>query len=303
MDDPVLPAGFPDPMNRDYYANPNNIQGISDEQAARLINPQAAAAAMAREAAGESNRIISMSVYGSDPEYWLGAVDNARLVKDHWAQDGWRLRLYHDDQVPQVAIHLIRSLGAETILMRQRTVRDFSGNLWRFLPLITDPTMTRLILRDVDGRLTHRDLEATREWVASEKPFHVMRDNHQHAWPVMAGMWGVVGGFLNASMLEEPLGINPPRVGYFGDDQTILREVVWPHVTRYTLGHDSYTCEQFGLLHGGEYKPKQLAWSALLNIPDALQRPTRSNPRSEASPRSASTAPTLLATRIAQKTR
>jgi hypothetical protein len=191
-------------------------------------------------------------VYGSSTEYWLGAVDNARLVREHWVPEGWRLRIYHDDQLPDVALQAIRALGAETILMPQRKVPDHSGNLWRFRPLVTDPKLTRLIVRDSDARMSERDLAAVKEWIGSDKPFHVMRDHGFHTWPIMAGMWGTVGGLLNATLMAEPLGISPPRVGYFGDDQTAMMKVVWPNVAKYTLAHDSYHCVRFGLAPGGE---------------------------------------------------
>jgi hypothetical protein len=249
--DPEPVAGGPNPLDRNYRANPNNIHSLPPDLAGYLIDPTAAARALAREAAGDYNRLISMSVYGSATEYWLGAVDNARLVRDHWAADGWRLRLYHDDQLPLIAQQAISALGAETILMQQHKIPDHAGNLWRFHPLITDPMLTRLIVRDVDARMSERDLAAVREWIKSDKMFHVMRDNVLHTWPVMAGMWGTVGGLLNATVMAGTLGINPPRVGYFGDDQTAMREVVWPHVSKFTLCHDSYHCLRFGLAPGG----------------------------------------------------
>ncbi len=55
----------------------------------------------------------------------------------------------------------------------------------------------RVIFREIYVRLSSRDKMAVEEWVDSGAYFHIMHDHPQHTVPVMAGLWGVVGGFIN----------------------------------------------------------------------------------------------------------
>ena len=57
---------------------------------------------------------------------------------------------------------------------------------WRFTAA-SDSDVDRFCSRDIDGRLTAREAAAVREWVASGKRFHVMRDHPSHSNYAMSG--------------------------------------------------------------------------------------------------------------------
>lgn len=116
-----------------------------------------------------------------------------------------------------------------------------SSTLWRYYPA-ADPTVTRFVARDIDARISHRDKAAVDEWVASGLYFHTMHDAPQHTDPILGGLWGAVGGFLNPKFLQ-PL-INNTGAEW-GIDQNWLREHLWPHVQNYTLDHNAYNCGVF----------------------------------------------------------
>ena len=61
--------------------------------------------------------------------------------------------------------------------------------LWRFFPTM-DPNVDLIMSRDLDSRFTAREAAAVREWLASNKTLHAMRDHPFHGVPIMGGGWG-----------------------------------------------------------------------------------------------------------------
>ena len=61
--------------------------------------------------------------------------------------------------------------------------------LWRFFPTL-DPNVDLIMSRDLDSRFTAREAAAVREWLASNKTLHAMRDHPYHGVPIMGGGWG-----------------------------------------------------------------------------------------------------------------
>ena len=71
----------------------------------------------------------------------------------------------------------------------------FDGLFWRF-QVINDGATRRFLIRDADSIVNSRGQAAVTAWLASDRAFHVMRDNWSHTELVPAGMWGGVGGIL-----------------------------------------------------------------------------------------------------------
>lgn len=99
--------------------------------------------------------------------------------------------------------------------------------------------------RDLDSPLTVRERAAVDAWMNSNKSFHVMRDNPDHATAMLAGMWGFKPSLdSNMSLLihnkihtkiliEQYRGVN---------DQTFLSFEVWPYAKSSVIVHDSFFC-------------------------------------------------------------
>ena len=67
---------------------------------------------------------------------------------------------------------------------------------WRFIPAFENNNT--VIIRDTDSFLNIRDKAAVDEWLASDKKFHIIRDNQVgHTSRIMGGMWGVRNGLEN----------------------------------------------------------------------------------------------------------
>ena len=65
------------------------------------------------------------------------------------------------------------------------------GMLWRFIPVL-DPSVSVMVSRDLDSRITYREQAAVEEWLESGLAFHVMRDNPHHDTEILGGMWGAM---------------------------------------------------------------------------------------------------------------
>ncbi|XP_071536739.1 uncharacterized protein [Panulirus ornatus] len=206
-------------------------------------------------AVGDGQRVVSFSLYGDNPEYWRGLDDILSQVERLYP--GWVVRLYTDPRGRgSVLCPLLRDhahLYVCDITGLPPPLGDLSQvhrAMWRLAPL-GDPQVVTLIVRDLDSQVTEREAAAVRDWLSSEKHFHVMRDHPYHDLPIMAGMWGARWdqdptlvrqtahdmAALRDTMLRKAHGLH----GYI-DDQYILAELLYPAMTDRVMAHDSYWC-------------------------------------------------------------
>lgn len=130
-------------------------------------------------------KVISFSVYGSDPKYTIGALRNLQLSK-HIYPD-WDIYLYYNNTVPNDMIEKYKEYDHVTFF--DMTGYNIPGMFWRFLPRDCE----RFISRDTDSRLSMREKYAVDEWIESNKTLHVMRDHpHHDGAPIMGGLFGIV---------------------------------------------------------------------------------------------------------------
>jgi tetratricopeptide (TPR) repeat protein len=191
--------------------------------------------------------IIAYSLWGEDARYIDTLTRNVRLARELYPN--WSCRIYHDDTVPADALSALQTGGAELIAVNDRHVAK-EGLLWRFL-VAGDPQVKRYLVRDADSLLTVRERVAVDDWLASGKPFHLMRDWYSHTDLMLAGMWGAVGGRLTGikSLMEAHVaGVSVPNRQI---DQQFLASTVWPSTRNHTLIHD----DLFGVLGALPFPP------------------------------------------------
>tara|TARA_Y100000310_G_C20497474_1_gene722276 strand:+ start:75 stop:947 length:873 start_codon:yes stop_codon:yes gene_type:complete len=131
-------------------------------------------------------KVISFSIWGDSPFYNVGAIRNAELAKCLYPD--WTCRYYIGSTTPKDIIEHLQSFD-NTELIFMNIDEGWNGMFWRFDP-ISDPDVDIMISRDVDCRLTEREVAAVDEWLESEKILHIMRDHPMHSEPMMGGMWG-----------------------------------------------------------------------------------------------------------------
>ena len=185
-------------------------------------------------------KIISFSLWGSEPFYCEGAVNNAHLWK--YSLPDWVCRFYIDCTVPRDIVDKLKQEGAEIVIKDQ--VEDVLGMFWRFDPMMDD-TVERFIVRDTDCLPSAREVDAIREWEYSDKPFHTIRDNAAHGATILGGMWGAIPGCISnfkklvdgfLSSVQETSSQHSKRK-YHGADQIFLHNFVWPLIKNNHLAH------------------------------------------------------------------
>lgn len=175
-------------------------------------------------------RLVSLSLYGKDPKYLQGIIENAKLMPKIYP--GWVMRVYCDNDV---FVQRLWELGCETVFMGYSN--EHSGMLWRFLP-IWEVGIERVVFRDADSRINWREAEAVKAWIASDLDAHVMQDHPHHGClPIFGGMWGVKGGVIPNMILQWARWMSglARRV----EDMQVLRTSVWPHIQNSVIRHTS----------------------------------------------------------------
>lgn len=177
--------------------------------------------------------IIAFSLWGKDPRYLRGAVHNA--VRSRQVYPDFRCRFYLDVSVPADIIATLDQLGAETVVEsgEPSTIHRLTR---RFL-VADDPAVARYLVRDCDSLVNAREGAAVRLWLDSGKAFHVMRDWWTHTDPILAGMWGGLGGVLPP--VAPLIASYKPKVMETPNwDQWFLRDRIWPSIRAHALVHD-----------------------------------------------------------------
>lgn len=183
-------------------------------------------------------KVISFCLWGEDPFYWKGAIENARLAQALFPD--WECR-YHiaSEGTPATELGELQRMENAHILIHEGT-GDPSAMLWRFEEA-DDPEVDVLISRDTDSRLSERERSAVEVWLSSGRQFHVMRDHPWHRCAMLGGMWGCKS--TKSGRMKEHINrwlqnhTAPPARGM---DQDFLARVIWPQARHDCIVHDPF---------------------------------------------------------------
>lgn len=178
-------------------------------------------------------KIFSMSAYGTNPRYIVGAKRQVELVQKFLPE--WEIRIYTDN----ISNFSFADKNIKILL----GPANIHGSFWRFLPVFESPDNITVI-RDSDSRISLRETNAVNEWILQDCLFHNIKDHNAHyEWPIMAGMWGYKGQ-LPTLFWEQSLLYSHNNNDYT-KDQMWLRDIVWPHVQNLQCLHDINTATWF----------------------------------------------------------
>jgi len=178
-------------------------------------------------------RVISFSLWGSDPKYTIGAIKNAALAKEIFPE--WVCRFYVGKSVPLDIIDKLKKFDNVEIKEMDEE-GDWTGMFWRFYPA-SEPNVLAMISRDTDSRLSYREKSAVDEWMQSDKGFHIMRDHNGHSAQILGGMWGVKSTILK----DMKTFIDEYQKGNFWQvDQNFLSSKIYPIIENDCLVHDEF---------------------------------------------------------------
>ena len=134
---------------------------------------------------------ISYSLWGSDPVYNQGAIENAKQISKIYPN--WKMVVFHSQKTSKKILRKLTSLKCLCV----KADESFYGMFWRFFAHdLTDADY--IIFRDTDSRLSLREKFAVDEWITSGKSAHCIRDHPLHRIPMrcaqpsfLGGMWGI----------------------------------------------------------------------------------------------------------------
>lgn len=176
---------------------------------------------------------IAFSLYGSDPRYLVGAVENARMAGEFYP--GWEIHVWcGQDVLDVIKHHTLPEAKAKVHLLTPGLIPN--GMFWRFL--VHDlPGVERYLVRDVDSRFTQREVKAVDEWIAAGTQLHVMRDHPYHNQPIM----GCSFGWRKNPQRDFDMAAISRRAAQevaYGKDQEFLARTLWRFAKDKTV-HDS----------------------------------------------------------------
>ena len=183
-------------------------------------------------------KVISFCIWGKTRLYHYGLWENAMLLPKIFP--GWEMVIYYTQTADMEVLNELKKLPYVTLHFIN--IKNGSQNgMLRFLAGF-NPEYDIVISRDADARLLQRDAEAVKEWLNSNKDFHIMRDHPANNSLIMAGMWGARNKILCHPEIEEQFWkyIKNPEYKKWGNDQRYLNKYIYPRVINTSIVHSIF---------------------------------------------------------------
>jgi len=187
-------------------------------------------------------KVISYSLWGDNPKYVQGAIENIKCQKQFYPD--WVCRFYVHKDIPNYVYNRLTLDGAEVIDVDENpTISHMNapGMFWRF-DVLNDSTIDMCIIRDCDSRLSQREKNCIIDWEHSKKEFHIIRDHPHHSTRIMGGMWGCKKSFIDRIDYKN-LKSQFDKLSYtnnYGSDQEFLTRMIYPLIKDNVCIHDDY---------------------------------------------------------------
>jgi protein O-GlcNAc transferase len=183
-------------------------------------------------------KVISFSLWGSNPTYNIGAIKNAELAKIFYPDfECWFY--IHIDTVPKKTIDTLKSFTNTKIIYKagDLTYEICKPRMWRY-ESIDDPEVEIMLSRDTDTRIWLREKLAVDEWIKSNKLFHIMRDHPHHNFTILGGMFGTrkIPQISNWTYLINKYNKTDNRMY----DQDFLKDNIYSLIKNNSLIHASF---------------------------------------------------------------
>jgi hypothetical protein len=200
-------------------------------------------------------KVISFSLYKA-PETWETAMEtthqkyingiknNLDLIQKYYPD--WYVYLYHDGCFSEKLVEEFSKY--KNFIPKKVTDFSISSMQWRFLPH-DDEDVELFISRDLDCRITEREVVSVNEWIDSGKILHVMRDHPHHDYFILGGMWGMRRQ-KDFNMTESLKNWNKSKnynekENWFDKwwDMHFLDDIIWPKFHTSIYENSSYSCK------------------------------------------------------------
>lgn len=185
-----------------------------------------------------TNKYVSYSLFGDSKKYINGIKRNADLIDKYYPD--WEMIIY----VNKEGLENFLSLDYKeqfNIIIASTGNTNAVGTMWRFF--VHDlADCERFIIRDLDSRISQREVDAVNAWIESGHKLHIMRDHPHHGHVIMGGMWGMVPdrSFNMRQACEDYITAHGNTTKWSMTDMDFLRDVVYSKYFRYSKIHATY---------------------------------------------------------------
>jgi hypothetical protein len=180
-----------------------------------------------------NTKLISFSLWGSNPKYTVGALRNAELAREIYPD--WICKFFVSTNVPRNIVDELSSYDNVVISIKGGDA-GWESMFWRF-ETSYDQNVYASIFRDSDSRLSYREKYAVDEWLSSDKTFHIMRDHPYHRFPILGGMWGFK---YNLKYPMRELLDSFDKKNRYGTDYEFFIQKLYPLIQDDKIVHDPY---------------------------------------------------------------
>jgi hypothetical protein len=166
-------------------------------------------------------KVFSFCLYGIKDKYNKGMLKNIELINKEFPDF-------------EIWVYIGEDITILNELQQNKSVKCiFTGVLgnenmsYRFFA-IDNPDVEIAIVRDADSRVYSRDVRFIKEFINSDKLFHIIRDHPHHTAKIMGGMWAMKKGIdINIQQLYMNEWRPYNNVSYFFNDSLFLRDVLY----------------------------------------------------------------------------
>lgn len=187
-------------------------------------------------------KVISYCLFGNMEMFNQGALINARLAKKYMPD--WECWFFVAANTYKPVVEELEKMDNVRIIYTGKP-GDFTFTLRRF-EVFSYPEVDVAIVRDVDSRISGRDILCINEWMEdrfNKLNFHIIKDHpHGHSAVMSAGMWGAKADAIRWIKEEIEHFLSRPGVNrnQRGVDQEFLAERVHPRIIDNVLYHSTY---------------------------------------------------------------
>lgn len=165
------------------------------------------------------NPVISFSLFGTNMKYYVGAERNVQDIKK--LLPNWEINIYHNNGILPNYKTILSELGAnlinvENVVLGNKT-SDHFPYFWRFISFLDDRIT---LVRDLDSRISTREITYINRWIESDCDYFIIRDHPWHS-PVPSGLFGIKRKISEFETHLNNYIANNELV--WGTDQTILQ--------------------------------------------------------------------------------
>ena len=178
--------------------------------------------------------VFSFALYGSADKYCKGMLRNVELIHNEFPD--WEIWVAVGTGVPDSILDQLKSYSFVKLHFTNET--GAINMSYRFFP-IDNPSVEIMCVRDADSRVFARDVSCVKDFLNSDKLFHIVRDHPNHHHKIMGCSFGIKKGLLARPLFDIFQDYKKfHNVNEFWNDMEFIAAVFYPHVLPYSIIHD-----------------------------------------------------------------